>query len=91
MSRPGARGLTYPTADEPVTRRKLRLFRGAHIAGVLAHNVRLTRVTGLVWLLVRITGAAAGWLSSAGGRRVDGVAGAAYGGVREAWMPAQHG
>ena len=38
------------------------------IAGVLAHNVRLSRVTGLVRLLGRITGAAASWLSSAGRR-----------------------
>ncbi|HEX5301340.1 MAG TPA: hypothetical protein VFW50_30555 [Streptosporangiaceae bacterium] len=34
---------------------------------------------------------AAGWLSSAGRRRVDGLAGAFYGGVREAWMPARIG
>jgi len=57
----------------------------------LGHDVRLSRVTGLVWLLVRNTGAAANWLGSAGRRRVDGLAGAAYGGVREGWMPAQHG
>jgi hypothetical protein len=57
----------------------------------LARNVRLSRVTGLVWLLVRNTGAAANWLGNAGRRRVDGRAGAAYGGVREAWMAARIG
>src|SRR5690349_1012005 len=109
MSRPAARSLTYPAADEPVTRQLLpapvtspyayrdhpEIWARAHFGDKILRDLTHSHGTGN-WHSLHDTeiknGAhAASWLSNAGRRRVDGLAGASYGGVREAWMPAQHG